>query len=54
VTGSFREATIGGVVVILIKAGPNRPENAKQAEIGLASLLKILWIAPLLWPKQRA
>jgi hypothetical protein len=33
------------VAVVLIKAGVRRPESAKQAEIRLASLLKILRFA---------
>jgi hypothetical protein len=35
-----------GVAVIRVKAGQSRPESAKQAEIRLASLLKILTIGP--------
>jgi hypothetical protein len=42
------------VAVVLIKAGVRRPESAKQAEIRLASLLKILTIAPAGRPKHRA
>jgi len=36
---------MGGVAFILLKAGQPGPESAKQAEISLASLLKILHIA---------
>ena len=36
---------MGGVAFILLKAGRQGPESAKQAEIRLASLLKILQIA---------
>jgi hypothetical protein len=35
---------MGGVAFILLKAGQPGPETAKQAEIRLASLLKILHI----------
>jgi hypothetical protein len=37
---------MGGGAFILLKAGRNRPESAKQAEIRLAGLLKILGIPP--------
>jgi len=37
---------MGGETFILLKAGRPRPESAKQAEIRLAILLKILHIAP--------
>jgi hypothetical protein len=37
---------MGGGAFILLKAGVRGPESAKQAEIGLASLFKILWIRP--------
>jgi hypothetical protein len=36
---------MGGVAFILLKAGQPGPESAKQAEIRLACLLKILQIA---------
>jgi hypothetical protein len=36
---------LGGAAFILLKAGLPGPESAKQAEIRLASLLKILQIA---------
>jgi hypothetical protein len=36
---------MAGVAFILLKAGRRRPESAKQAEIRLAILLKILPIA---------
>ena len=36
---------MGGAAFILLKAGQARPESAKQAEIRLAILLKILRIA---------
>jgi hypothetical protein len=36
---------MGGGAFILLKAGRHWPESAKQAEIRLASLLKILQIA---------
>jgi hypothetical protein len=36
---------MGGAAFILLKAGQTRPESAKQAEIRLAILLKILRIA---------
>jgi hypothetical protein len=36
---------MGGVAFILLKAGRTGPESAKQAELRLASLLKILHIA---------
>jgi hypothetical protein len=39
---------MGGVAFILLKAGRRWPESAKQAEIRLATLLKILQIA-LFW-----
>jgi hypothetical protein len=45
VTGSFREAMIGGGAFILLKVDRIRPESAKQTEVRLASLLKILGIA---------
>jgi hypothetical protein len=37
---------MGGGAFILLKVGRPRPESAKQAEIRLAILLKILHIAP--------
>ena len=37
---------MGGGAFILLKAGRSGPETAKQAENGLAGLLKILQIAP--------
>jgi hypothetical protein len=37
---------MGGGAFILLKAGRPWPESAKQAEIRLANLLKILSIAP--------
>ena len=43
---------MGGVAFILLKAGRRRPESAKQAEIRLASLLKILHIARFEGPKK--
>jgi hypothetical protein len=46
VSGSFREAMMGGEAFILLKVGKTRPESAKQAEIRLASLLKILHNGP--------
>jgi hypothetical protein len=36
---------MGGGAFILLKAGHQRPESAKQAEIRLAGLLRILHIA---------
>jgi hypothetical protein len=51
VTGSFREAMMGGGAFILLKAGRNRPESAKQAESGLAGLWKILGIGGMGVPK---
>jgi hypothetical protein len=33
---------MGGLAFVLLKAGPGRAESAKQAEVGLADLLKIL------------
>jgi hypothetical protein len=36
---------MGGGAFILLKVGHPCPETAKQAEIRLANLLKILWIA---------
>jgi hypothetical protein len=36
---------MGGVAFILLKVGRRWPESAKQAEIRLATLLKILQIA---------
>jgi hypothetical protein len=36
---------MGGGAFILLKVGHFGPESAKQAEIRLANLLKILWIA---------
>jgi len=38
---------MGGGAFILLKAGRLWPESAKQAEIRLAILLKILHIAPV-------
>jgi hypothetical protein len=38
---------MGGVAFILLKVGQPGPETAKQAEIRLASLLKILHIGRL-------
>ena len=38
---------MGGGAFILLKAGLSGPETAKQAEIRLAGLLKILAIGPL-------
>jgi hypothetical protein len=35
---------MGGGAFIRLKTGQKRPESAKQAEIGLANLHKILWI----------
>jgi hypothetical protein len=46
VSGSFRGVMMGGAAFILLKAGQTGPESAKQAEIRLASLLKILHNAP--------
>jgi hypothetical protein len=37
---------MGGAAFILLKAGLSGPETAKQAEIRLAGLLKILGIGP--------
>jgi hypothetical protein len=37
---------MGGAAFILLKAGLSGPETAKQAEIRLAGLLKILAICP--------
>jgi hypothetical protein len=37
---------MGGAAFILLKAGPSGPETAKQAEIRLAGLLKVLAIGP--------
>jgi hypothetical protein len=37
---------MGGAAFILLKAGLSGPETAKQAEIRLAGLLKILAIGP--------
>jgi hypothetical protein len=37
---------MGGGAFILLKTGRRGPESAKQAEIGLASLFKILGIRP--------
>jgi hypothetical protein len=51
VTGSFREAMMGGAAFILLKAGRGGPETAKQVEIRLAILLKILPIAGLPAPE---
>jgi hypothetical protein len=53
VTGSFREAMMGGGAFNLLKAGRNRPENAKQAESGLAGLWKILGIGGLVCQSPR-
>jgi hypothetical protein len=39
---------MGGGAFNLLKSGRRGPESAKQAEIGLASLFKILGIQP--WP----
>jgi hypothetical protein len=47
VTGSFREAMMGGLAFFLLKAGRAGPESAKQAEIRLANLLKIVDNRPL-------
>jgi hypothetical protein len=38
---------MGGGAFIRLKIGRGGPESAKQAEIGLASLSKILWIEAL-------
>jgi hypothetical protein len=54
VTGSFPRAMMGRVDIFLLKTGPSRPESTKQAEIRLASLLKILRIAGAGRPKHRA
>jgi hypothetical protein len=42
VSGSFREAMMGGEAFILLKAGQTGPKSPKQAKIRLASLLIIL------------
>ena len=41
---------MGGGAFILLKAGRNRPESAKQAESGLAGLWKILGIGGMGMP----
>jgi hypothetical protein len=44
VTGSFREAMMGGRAFILLKTGRKGRKSRNQAEIRLANLLKILGI----------
>jgi hypothetical protein len=44
---------MGGRAFILLKAGRNRPESAKQAESGLADLWKILGIGGLVCQNPR-
>jgi hypothetical protein len=45
---------MSGGAFILLKAGRAWPESTKQAEIGLAILLKILRIAPVREAKNRS